>query len=186
MNSTEIRVKNITETDMCLEAETIAPEMRPYFSGLNRTTSFHCVTRCSPNSLSPIDCHRGQCSVSNQGPHCYCEMSDQYWYTGSYCETTISKPGVIAGVTVGLFLLLIIVVLVTALCGRRRAADRETLVDPHENKNWCECCCWERNLQIQGRMFSPGSSGTFKITQEKMDSRVPPYKMPLPRPRVRS
>ncbi|KAG8431373.1 hypothetical protein GDO86_018941 [Hymenochirus boettgeri] len=61
-----------------------------------------------------MDCNRGQCIVT-QEPSCFCSTSDQFWYTGNRCQTAISKPGVYAGVSVGVVVLLITIGILSVL-----------------------------------------------------------------------
>ncbi|XP_073479765.1 uncharacterized protein [Aquarana catesbeiana] len=190
-NTSTVTAKEVSLAELCSEDEAIPEEMKMYFHGLNETTFLLCVTDCSGNYESPINCNWGQCSTSAAGPHCYCDISDEYWYTGSHCETPISKPGVIAGVTVGLVILvIIIVILVIALCRHRRVADHDMLLENGGNKNWYGFG-WTKNLKIHRKSWNPttdsktfGPNGSFKSTKEKVNVKVnPQQKVPIPRPR---
>ncbi|XP_040202615.1 mucin-3A-like isoform X2 [Rana temporaria] len=126
---------NKTETDLlelCFPAD-IDPELIKYYYTINATTELYCVNNCSSLMMYEyqVDCHHGQCSLTNQGPMCYCNPSDQYWYTGDRCQTGISKAGVIAGVTVSLVVLLIIIVILVYFSYRRQhRTDRVRLIKP--------------------------------------------------------
>ncbi|XP_077326635.1 mucin-3A-like isoform X2 [Lithobates pipiens] len=189
VNTSTVTAKEVSLTELCSEDEAIPEEMKMYFHGLNETTFLLCMTECSENNESPINCNWGMCSTSAAGSNCNCDISDEYWYTGSHCETPISKPGVIAGVTVGLIILVIIImVLVIAFCWRRRVADNETLLEDGGNKHWYGFG-WKRNLNIQGKCWNPnmdskmfGPNGSFRSTKEVNVN--PQEKMHIPRPRV--
>ncbi|XP_068128243.1 mucin-17-like [Hyperolius riggenbachi] len=103
---------------------------------MNRTDTLLCVTNCSTENPEAIDCHKGQCSLTNKGPQCYCELSNQYWYTGDRCQNAISKAGVIAGVTVGLLILIIIIGILVFFSHRRQhRSDKFKLIGEPE-------LCW--------------------------------------------
>ncbi|XP_077117883.1 mucin-3A-like isoform X3 [Ranitomeya variabilis] len=184
VNKTTIKRKYINDSDLCLEEESIPQDVRHYFYGLNMSRALLCVSECSVRHHSPIDCNWGQCLVvRDTGPHCYCDTSDQFWYTGDRCETPVSKPGVYGGVTVGLIVLvIIIVILVIVLCRRRYRSDEDLLVD---NEPQCHLFEWTRDYKVHGSLVNPetdkmmfGPRGTFKLTMENVN---PGAQLSLPR-----
>ncbi|OCT90534.1 hypothetical protein XELAEV_18019149mg [Xenopus laevis] len=115
---------------LCSEVDFIPEDMRQYFYGVNESNRLLCVSNCSSFNPEFVNCNEGQCSISKTGPHCYCKTSGEFWYTGDRCENSVSKAGVIAGVTIGLaVLLLIFIVVVVKLIRRRGKTGKETLVD---------------------------------------------------------
>ncbi|XP_073510499.1 uncharacterized protein [Phyllobates terribilis] len=175
VTKTTIKRKYIKDSDLCLEEETIPQDMQHYFHGLNMSGRLLCVTECSVKHHSPIDCNWGQCLlVRDTGPNCYCDTSDQFWYTGDRCQTPVSKPGVYGGVTVGLIVLIvIIVILVIALCRRRYQSEKDLLVDTEPQ---CHNFGWTRHYKVHGRLVNPetdkmmfGPRGTFKLTMENVN-----------------
>ncbi|MEE6512208.1 hypothetical protein FKM82_019126 [Ascaphus truei] len=125
-NTEKINNNEIDLTDLCSELNSIPPELHQYFYGVNISNQLVCVTNCSTDNVHNIDCNQGQCSVTRAGPNCYCDSSDQFWYTGHRCQTAISKPGVYGGVGAGLAVLLIVIVALAVIsCRRRRGPVRE-------------------------------------------------------------
>ncbi|XP_078283750.1 uncharacterized protein LOC144609209 [Rhinoraja longicauda] len=45
--------------------------------------------------------------MTNNGPKCYCDVSQDYWQFGDFCEHQIHKNGLIAGFSVVLILLVL-------------------------------------------------------------------------------
>ncbi|XP_063787015.1 mucin-17-like [Pseudophryne corroboree] len=143
-----------------------------------------CVSECSSDSEKPRNCNRGQCSVTLQGPHCYCEATDQYWYTGDQCQMAISKSGVYGGVaTVLAVLLIIIVILAVIACRRQKQSDKHKLID--NDQRWYDDG-WEVEGLKYGSLNSAystyGSAGSsFQPNLERVNTDV---KMTVPRPNI--
>ncbi|XP_077118715.1 uncharacterized protein LOC143774830 [Ranitomeya variabilis] len=126
----------INPKEICSNQTEIPEYIQPYYSPLNVSGVTLCVSRCSSHSENPLYCNRGHCSVTNRGPQCYCEESSEFWYTGDHCQTAISKPGVYAGVTIGVFVLLVIITALAFISYRRRKeSDKTKLID---YKRWNE------------------------------------------------
>ncbi|XP_069836110.1 mucin-3A-like [Dendropsophus ebraccatus] len=186
VSETKVHRKPISASDLCTNEDDIPENFQPYFFGVNMSTGLLCVTSCSTRHYSTIDCNSGQCLVSDAGPHCYCDNSDQYWYSGDRCQTAISKPGVYGGVTVGLIVLvLIIVILAYALYRRRHRTSRDPLSDTEPQ--WHHHG-WERDIKVQGRLRNPekdnitvGPHGPFRTNLENVNPRA---KLSLPRPHL--
>ncbi|XP_031754039.1 mucin-3B-like [Xenopus tropicalis] len=178
---TEIQGNARNVADLCSELDIIPKEMRQYFYGVNESKNLLCASNCSSFNPKFVDCNAGQCSITNAGPHCYCQTSDDYWYTGDRCENAVSKAGVIAGVTVGLFVLLLIFIIVAIfLIQRRKKTGKETLVDNEHSwyNNW-EGETFEkgqiRNSASNSNNGSQGSSFAnreFRPALDKVDTSI--------------
>ncbi|XP_073418529.1 mucin-3A-like [Dendrobates tinctorius] len=132
----------IDPKEICSNQTEIPENIQPYYSPLNVSGMTICVSRCSSHSENPLDCNRGHCSVTNRGPQCYCEESSEFWYTGDHCQMAISKAGVYAGVTIGLFVLLVIITALAIISYRRqKESDKTILID---YKRWNEDQ-WEKD-----------------------------------------
>ncbi|XP_041443254.1 mucin-3B-like [Xenopus laevis] len=130
VSRTQVQESKLDFAGLCSEVDFIPEDMRQYFYGVNESNRLLCVSNCSSFNPEFVNCNEGQCSISKTGPHCYCKTSGEFWYTGDRCENSVSKAGVIAGVTIGLaVLLLIFIVVVVKLIRRRGKTGKETLVD---------------------------------------------------------
>eukprot|EP00079_Xenopus_tropicalis_P032273 XP_017946044.1 PREDICTED: mucin-17-like isoform X2 [Xenopus tropicalis] len=119
---TAVCQQKLDESGLCSELSSIPREMQQYFYALPTKKALLCVTPCSTKSPHPVKCIMGQCFVSQSGPSCYCDTSERFWYTGERCQTTINKAGVYGGVTVGLAVLLIVIVLLSIFLHKRHKA----------------------------------------------------------------
>ncbi|XP_056425078.1 mucin-17-like [Hyla sarda] len=174
-----VRNLPINATGICSNVSEIPQEVQQYYTFYNDTGIAMCISRCSSLSPDRINCNKGQCSVTWQGPHCYCETSDEYWYTGDRCQTAISKPGVYAGVAVGLFVLLVIIVALAVISYRRRkASDSDKLIE--KEMRW-----YEDGYEVdnQDAPYSTGSASgstnsSFQPNLDKVNTNI---KMNIPR-----
>ncbi|XP_029436115.1 mucin-3B-like [Rhinatrema bivittatum] len=83
---------------------------RQYYFLMNVSSALICVSNCSYSNVNHYNCNQGRCLVTSQGPTCFCEFTDLYWYNGDRCQVVINKRGVYGGVAVGLAVLLIIII----------------------------------------------------------------------------
>ncbi|XP_061446209.1 mucin-3A [Rhineura floridana] len=104
----------------CKNTSVVALNLQPYYVAQNVSNKLLCVSNCSVLHPNTFSCMNGNCYIKSDGPNCYCEQSDSYWYVGNRCEQSISKVGVAVGVALGLAaLLLLILILAILLCWRR-------------------------------------------------------------------
>ncbi|XP_077773924.1 mucin-17-like [Podarcis muralis] len=125
----------------CKNTSVVAQNIQQFYVARNISGSLQCVSNCSVWHPDPYRCVNGNCYITPEGPSCYCEQSDSYWFVGRRCEQGISKVGVAVGVALGLaVLLLIILVLVVLLCWRRccprEKGHRLTHLPPDEEKRY--------------------------------------------------
>ncbi|XP_074898262.1 mucin-17-like [Buteo buteo] len=78
-----------------------------------------CITNCTPNMPSTMDCHYGQCHITRAGPQCFCQDEALYWYTGAHCSGRVSKLAMGLGL-VATVLLISCIILIVVLVRRRR------------------------------------------------------------------
>ncbi|KAG8548114.1 hypothetical protein GDO81_026598 [Engystomops pustulosus] len=182
---TKVGMPSVNYTGNCLNHPDIPKEVQQYYTAVEVSGVMKCVSACSDYSVNFMNCNAGKCSVTMEGPRCYCESTSDYWYTGDRCQTAISKPGVYAGVAVGLFVLLAIIVAMGIISYKRRnVPDKENLIQEKEVQ-WYEDG-WEENNQDLGTKYSnssiSGSTGSnFKPDLTRVD---PNFKMSLPRPTI--
>ncbi|XP_075062625.1 mucin-3A-like [Mixophyes fleayi] len=178
-NSVKAVAKEIQLEELCADSMKLSPEIGQHYYAVFTTDGLICMTNCSTENNYTLDCNNGQCSVTNKGPQCYCEISDQYWYTGDRCQLALSKPGVYAGLAVGLFVLLIII-LVLAIFLRRsqNRSEKVNLMDPGEqwNEDEWEEDTYDRNIVknngTEGFHHSISSGNNFKLSLERVDPNV--------------
>ncbi|XP_063287078.1 mucin-3A-like [Pelobates fuscus] len=110
-----------TVTEMCshIVSAGLTEYYFPYYNG----TTLQCITNCTMGLSTSFDCNYGECRVlAKSGPQCLCTDTNDFWYSGRYCDTRISRPGVIGGVTATLIVLIIVIVIVVIIYRRRRGA----------------------------------------------------------------
>ncbi|XP_058038013.1 mucin-17-like [Ahaetulla prasina] len=126
---------------ICRNDSVIKQELQPYYLARNISNQLQCVSNCSFFHQDPFRCDKGSCYIQADGPNCYCQQSDAYWYTGRHCDQSVSKVGVAVGVALGLAVLLFLILLLAALlcwqCRRRRKDHRQLYLNPNEEK-WYE------------------------------------------------
>lgn len=132
-------VKNMTQAssldEICWQR---APrEYQDFYYPVTVSGTIHCITNCTPNMPSTIDCHYGQCHVTQAGPQCFCQDEALYWYTGDHCSKRISKVATGLGLVATLLLIVCIVLAVMLLRHYRR---KHVLSDPQADTdgNWYE------------------------------------------------
>ncbi|EOA93613.1 Mucin-3B [Anas platyrhynchos] len=123
-------------TEYCRQ---IAPSDFENFYYPNITKSgLTCVSNCSANTASAMDCNEGQCQLTPTGPQCFCRETNIYWYLDNRCKSRVSKITVGLGVAVAV-LCLVILVLAILLCIAKRPKSSESASDLKEHKeNWYE------------------------------------------------
>ncbi|XP_074936650.1 mucin-17-like [Phalacrocorax aristotelis] len=107
-------VKNMTEApsldEICWQR---APrDYRDFYFAVTTGDTIHCITNCTPNAPTTMDCHHGQCRVTRAGPQCFCDDEALYWYTGSRCSGRVSKLATGLGLVATVLLITCIVLTV--------------------------------------------------------------------------
>ncbi|XP_040513134.1 mucin-3B-like isoform X1 [Gallus gallus] len=114
----------LNATELCRSLA--APHFSPYYFAYRLNGSVLCITHCSPGFPDAIDCHRGLCRVTSEGPRCFCPELPGFLSSGDRCQTHISRVGLGVGVGVGLglpLLLLLLLLLLRAPWGRKGAPN---------------------------------------------------------------
>uniref|UniRef100_A0A8C5S1U2 SEA domain-containing protein n=1 Tax=Laticauda laticaudata TaxID=8630 RepID=A0A8C5S1U2_LATLA len=110
----------------CRNNSVIQQKLQPFYLARNLSNQLQCVSNCSFFHPDPFRCENGNCYIQTNGPNCYCQQSDAYWYTGRHCDQSISKVGVAVGVALGLAVLLLVILLLAALlCWQRRRSRKD-------------------------------------------------------------
>ncbi|XP_068026871.1 mucin-17-like [Melanerpes formicivorus] len=99
---------------------------RDFYFALATEGLIQCATSCTPNLNTTLDCNRGQCRVTRDGPQCFCWEENLYWYSGEHCSGPISKVAMGLGLVATIFLLtslLLALLLARDRCRRNRASQ---------------------------------------------------------------
>ncbi|KAK9398451.1 flocculation protein FLO11-like [Crotalus adamanteus] len=138
---TEVALSPQDLSKACRNNSVVREDLQLYYLARNISNQLQCVSNCSFSHPDPFRCDKGSCYIQTDGPNCYCQQSDAYWYSGRHCDQSISKVGVAVGVALGLaVLLLLILVLAALLCWRHCRPwkeHRRLNVNPNEEK-WYE------------------------------------------------
>ncbi|XP_072000744.1 mucin-17-like [Engystomops pustulosus] len=179
-NANATIVRDITAEAMCSNHPDIPEEVQQHYTTVNLSGNVTCVSKCSVYSDKAVNCNTGQCSVTLEGPHCYCKTTSDYWYTGDHCQTAISKPGVYGGVAVGLFVLLVVFIIMTIILYRRRhVSDKENLIQG-KGKQWFDDG-WEEDNYDGGIIHNKGSVTESIYDLTTVNTNI---KINLPRPKI--
>ncbi|XP_069063794.1 mucin-3A-like isoform X2 [Pleurodeles waltl] len=103
-----------------------------YIHNISDHWSLFCVSSCYPGLLNGVNCHYGTCLVTNAGPECRCPDTDIYLFSGKYCENRLHRPSLIGGLTVAVFVIILIIVAVLMFFCRRRYRSRHGSYYPRE------------------------------------------------------
>ncbi|XP_075180890.1 mucin-3A-like [Anomaloglossus baeobatrachus] len=101
------------------------PGFSEFYFPDNTDSVFRCVSVCVPGAPGELNCHYGDCKLLNTGPECVCRDTRHFWYFGKDCQTRISRPGVIGGVSALLAVLLILLVIILVVIPLRRCGKVE-------------------------------------------------------------
>ncbi|XP_062496336.1 mucin-3A-like [Pezoporus occidentalis] len=96
-----------------------------------------CITACTPNRPTSLDCHYGQCRVTLQGPSCFCQDEAFFWYSGPQCSGRISKVATGLGLVATVLLLTCIVLGIIVA----RERQRRRMLSDHQSSvagSWYE------------------------------------------------
>ncbi|XP_063289131.1 mucin-3A-like [Pelobates fuscus] len=180
-NGTNIQTtkkSNISDnTDPCQLA---APnQTREFYFQYGNGTNYTCVTYCTTGVPGRLNCNYGECRViAKSGPQCLCPDTNDFWYSGKSCDTRISRPGVIGGVTAALIVLILIAIIAFILCRRRRRRGKRNSLTKgrnsellHPDNMESEWTVSEPNMISYGKSGAEGiGSGNFKLNLENMDT----------------
>ncbi|XP_072906130.1 mucin-3A-like [Hemitrygon akajei] len=105
-----------------------------------------CVSICDSARNDSMKCGNGICGMTNNGPLCYCDVSQDYWYFGAHCDHAIHKNGLIAGLSVTLIVLVLgllaIIIYNMKFCRTRkqfeskRDEQKKKIMDKWEDDEW--------------------------------------------------
>ncbi|KAM6360760.1 mucin-3A-like [Pluvialis apricaria] len=112
-------------------------EYRDFYYAVTTEGIIHCITNCTPNRPTTMDCHYGQCHVTRAGPQCFCQDEALYWYTGDQCSGRISKLATGLGLVATVLLIICIVLIVLLVRGCRKNYKLSDL-PPSAGGNWYE------------------------------------------------
>ncbi|XP_064900244.1 mucin-3A-like [Columba livia] len=133
-------VRNMTQASSLIEIcrQRAPSDYRDFYFPLTTEDTIQCITNCTPNTRSTLDCHFGQCHVTRAGPQCSCYDETLYWYTGDNCSGRISKVAMALGLVATI--LLIGCVVLTIILVRNYHKKKYKLSDPqtYAGDNWYE------------------------------------------------
>ncbi|XP_041443255.1 mucin-3B-like [Xenopus laevis] len=165
VSRTQVQDRALDVSALC--SELIPEDMRQYFSGVNESNKLLCSSNCSSKNPEFFNCNAGQCSISKAGPHCYCKTSDQFWYTGDRCANSVSKAGVISGVTIGLAVLALTIITLLIIVSRRgKNKTKERLID--NEQSWFDV--WDGEKFEKGQIKNSDSNSTSGVQRPEYDS----------------
>ncbi|CAH2272827.1 Hypothetical predicted protein [Pelobates cultripes] len=97
-----------SEKELCNEA--VQSGFEEHFEPMVVNSSLICVSSCSPNSKSYLNCNEGTCQLEKvTGAHCLCPNTETYLYTSQGCQGKILMAGLYGGIGAGIAALLIII-----------------------------------------------------------------------------
>ncbi|CAH2313921.1 Hypothetical predicted protein [Pelobates cultripes] len=128
---------NITKNNVSADIDwcnLLAPNnTREFYFRYGNGTNYTCVTYCTMGVPGRLNCNYGECHVlAKSGPRCLCPDTNEFWYSGESCDSRISRPGVIGGVTAAIVILILIAIITIILCRRRKSKGNQELLT---NKN---------------------------------------------------
>ncbi|XP_025066926.1 mucin-17-like [Alligator sinensis] len=125
-NATRVTALPLRLAGVCMSPAVAPRQFQPFFEAMWVSRDLMCVSNCSRWHPQHFVCSpHGYCYIHPEGPTCYCEHSDWFWFTGSHCDQGVSKVGVAVGVALGLLVLLLLLLLLL----------------------FCLCCCPPRGRQ---------------------------------------
>ncbi|KAG8548830.1 hypothetical protein GDO81_023958 [Engystomops pustulosus] len=127
-SSIRASVTSINYTEICYSS--VPHEVSKFFFPNFTEFGFSCVSVCASGVPGEMNCHYGDCRLYPSGPECVCHDTKHFLYFGNDCQTRISRPGLIGGVSAVLALLLLIIVIILVIiplrrCGKVEITSRE-------------------------------------------------------------
>ncbi|XP_062904809.1 mucin-3A-like [Mobula hypostoma] len=104
-DTSSITVKKPVLKDNCTSS--VPGNAGKYYKLVFTAKGARCVSVCDSARNDSMKCGSGMCGMTNDGPLCYCDVSQDYWYFGVHCDHTIHKNGFIAGLSVTLIVLVL-------------------------------------------------------------------------------
>ncbi|XP_067171109.1 mucin-3A-like [Apteryx mantelli] len=163
-----------------LHCRQITPEKYQDFYFPNLTSSgLFCMSNCTTNTLSTIDCNYGQCHVTSTGPQCFCRETNIYWYQGNRCKTRISKIAVGLGLAVAV-LVAVIFILAGLLFRARRTKSFGSASALRATKKWYEDMYEDWSFPGSFSFWNEGATAVdTQVDLESVDTSAP---VQIPRP----
>ncbi|KAM9167053.1 mucin-3A-like [Mergus octosetaceus] len=156
-----------------------------YYYALTTSSTLRCVTNCTANTPSTINCNHGECHVTRAGPQCFCQDESLYWYTGSQCSGRVSKVATGLGVAVTV-LLVACITLTVLLVIWRKGRKRNTSASVDENWYEDDGSTWTASdgfvLKNKNATEPGGSLKSFTASLERVNTDIP---MQITRPSLR-
>ncbi|XP_014811616.1 PREDICTED: mucin-17-like [Calidris pugnax] len=122
-NSSDITVRdnslNFNQEGYC--RENVPKGLEDYFFPNLTSYGFFCISNCTPDTASTINCNNGRCQLTRSGPQCFCPEPHMYWYQGNRCESRVSKLAVGLGSAVAI--LAVMVAILAVLLFRARSTQ---------------------------------------------------------------
>ncbi|CAH2272826.1 mucin-3B-like isoform X3 [Pelobates cultripes] len=124
-----------SEKDRCNEV--VQSGFQEHFQPIVVNNSLICVSSCSPNSKSYLNCHDGTCQLQKvTGAHCLCPKTETYVYTSQGCQGKILKAGLYGGIGAGIAALVIFIFTLSFFMFRKHQKKHTLFKD--DDKSWYE------------------------------------------------
>lgn len=105
IDTSSVGVKEAVLTADC--ASEVPEKLSQYYTLVVIGKKTICASVCNSQRKDAMKCGNGMCGMKSNGPNCYCDVSQDYWYYGDSCNHMIHKKGFIAGLSVTLIVLLL-------------------------------------------------------------------------------
>ncbi|GCB77968.1 hypothetical protein scyTo_0020632, partial [Scyliorhinus torazame] len=102
-DSSQATVQEAVITDVC--GSLVPDNLKQYYKLTFTNNKAICASICHQARNDSLKCGTGKCGMTNNGPKCYCDLTDGYWYFGDFCTIAIHKNGLIGGLSAALILL---------------------------------------------------------------------------------
>ncbi|XP_041034677.1 uncharacterized protein LOC121272217 [Carcharodon carcharias] len=132
-DSSYVKVQESGIPDPC--GSRVPENLKQYYQLIFIKNKAICASICHEARNDSVKCENGKCGMENDGPRCYCDVSDDYWYYGDLCDIAFHKNGLIAGLSVTLTLLLLGLLTLIVYIVWFRKATKEDLRKREDEKN---------------------------------------------------
>ncbi|XP_061444941.1 mucin-3A-like isoform X2 [Rhineura floridana] len=98
----------------------IHPKYVAYYYPDTTTGTLRCISNCTKDTLSSINCNHGVCRISERGPQCNCDDIETFWYVDNHCQTRFQKGYVGFGLALAVLLVASAILAIFLIRAKRR------------------------------------------------------------------